>query len=89
MLADSEDGRLYECPTGMLIRDAPWVFDAMRASSCAESAGFDVHRQSVWLQNAVGIVSSERERMRELKDTARKTKADAGYASRVLSKDRR
>lgn len=84
MLHGTELDIMRECPVGYLLREAPWAFDAVRAYVFAESAGFTVHQQSQWLQDAINIVSSEKERHRQLRQQSNQTKSDASYASRVL-----
>jgi hypothetical protein len=84
MLQGTDLDIMRECPVGYLLREAPWAFDAVRAYCCAESAGFTLHQQSQWLQDAVNIVGSEKERHRELRQQNQQTRQDAEYASRVL-----
>lgn len=75
---------LYECPTGATMREAPHVYDALRAWSNSEKSSVDIMEQPQWLQSAFAVLSSEQNRLREIADAERQSKADAGYGARKL-----
>jgi len=55
---------LHECPTGYLLREAPWVWDAIEAAGLAENATpTEWARQGRWYQHCVRLVVSERARL--------------------------
>lgn len=83
-LHDTPDDKLYECPVGYLLREAPWVFDIVHVAACCEHAGFDVLRQSAFTQCASRLVLSEVGRHRERRMAHRQAKSDAGYGAAVL-----
>lgn len=77
---------IYECPVGMVLREAPHAFDAILVHGLAESGGFDLLSQSPWLQSAFRIIGSEKERHRKRQDTERQAKRDAQYGKQVLTR---
>ena len=86
ILYEMDDGSemLRECPVGAVLREAPHVYDAIRASSYAESGGLEIMRQSRCLQDAVVLASSEKERLRELKRADEQSARDAKHGAAVL-----
>lgn len=76
--------KLFECPVGLLLREAPWVYDAIAASVYAESAGLSVLQHSAWLQAAIRLISSERARHTEGKKRRQQNRSDAEYGKRRL-----
>lgn len=75
---------MYECPVGYILRNAAWAYDVLAAHAYAEYAGFEVLRQSAFLQSALRLVSAEKERHREAKHQQRQGQSDAAYAKRRL-----
>lgn len=85
MLVDDPDSAiLYECPVGMVHREAPYAWDAINVHSLAEGAGFALLRQSRWLQHAFRVIGSEKERHRQQDESERRARRDAGYGASVL-----
>jgi hypothetical protein len=75
---------MLECPIGRLLREAPWVFDAVRACDLAEHGGWGLHQQSQWIQDALEVVSSERRRHAIAERKSEQAESDAKYAARLL-----
>jgi len=87
MLADDPKlGTLYECPVGMVHREAPYVYDVINAHGLSEGAGLELLEKPRWLQQAFRVVGSERERHREAGQRERQTKSDARYGTSVLKR---
>lgn len=84
VLVGTDDSMVYECPVGMLLREAPWVYDVLAAAAYSESAGFEVLRQSAFLQSGIRLVQSEKSRHREARQQQQQGKRDAQYARRRL-----
>ncbi|HJW74985.1 MAG TPA: hypothetical protein VJ787_04865 [Thermoleophilia bacterium] len=85
------DVPLVECPTGLLLREAPWVYDVLEICSYASERGTpsEITALPAYMRQALHVFNSETTRLRELDqsetDAARRGKADADYARRVLS----
>lgn len=81
----SEDKAIVrECPVGMLIRECPYIYDVINACGLVESGCVDLLHAPLFLQSAYRVVSSERSRLRELKDKDRQTKRDSEYGRHAL-----
>jgi hypothetical protein len=74
---------LKECPIGKVLRETAWVYDAINAFSYAENGAFNPLDSPTWLQQAMSVVGSEKERCRRMKDEDQKTKRDCAYGKRV------
>ncbi len=72
-----EDRVLRECPVGRVLREAPWSYDLLRAAAYAEQEGIGMLRQSRYLQQIVGIVASEKQRLREIEEKQERARRDA------------
>jgi hypothetical protein len=75
---------LHECPIGKVQRESPYVLDAILVQGMADGQGFELLRQSRWLQQAFRVIGSERERHRLITERERQAKRDAAYGQRVL-----
>ena len=84
MLFEMDAAVMHECPVGAILRDAPHVYDLVRAGSYAENAGLEVMRQPRYMQDALTLHASERARMRELDKLDKQTGSDAKHGRRVL-----
>ena len=83
MLADS-DRILRECPVGRVLREAPSTYAVLRAASYADQAGPSMLRESRYLQQIAGIVTSEKARLFELERKQQQAGGDAAFAARSL-----
>lgn len=75
---------LHECPVGYVQREAPHIYRAIAAHSYAENGSLNPLESPGWLQQAIGVVGSEKERLRRMADEERKSKGDANYGQRAL-----
>lgn len=75
---------LRECPVGAVLREAPYVYDAIAAESHAEAGAFDPSMKPTYLQDAIRVVSAERGRLWDIRREREKSKGDAAYGARVL-----
>lgn len=76
---------LRECPTGRVLREAPWVFDVVNA--CGDGLSrLDLLRWPRRMQRLVAVASSEDYRLRRLEDQRRKSKRDAEYGRSLLTR---
>jgi len=79
-----KDG-LRECPTGFLLREAPWVWEVLELTNTFERVGpFEWMRVPLFLKVAGRVVATERARQREVAEETRRTQAQskAGIAAR-------
>jgi len=84
-LADNPElAILYECPVGLVQREAPYVYDVINAHSLSEGAGLALLEQPRWLQLAFRVIGSEQGRHREAERREQQAKTDARYGARVL-----
>lgn len=83
MLKDGKPAELRECPVGLVLREAPYVYKAISFASHVENGATDPERAPSWVREMGGVVSSERARLRELKRDTERGSADAEYARRV------
>ena len=78
LLADTV---LYECPTGYVLREAPWAYDVLEAAALAENASpAEWAGLPRWYQHATRLVRSEQARLRELEAEARRAASDSRAA---------
>jgi hypothetical protein len=84
LLNESGNEILRECPTGAVMRDAPWVYDVLGLYAYAEHGGFEIQRQPRWVQSALQVIGSEKERLRRLAESEKQGKGDAAYARRLV-----
>jgi hypothetical protein len=80
-----EDSILRECPVGAILREAPQVYECIAAYSFVENGALDPRHESQWLQDGIRIVSAEKSRLQDVKDSQRKSKQDADYTRTVLN----
>lgn len=86
LIDEPELAMLYECPVGMVHREAPYVYDVINAHGLSEGAGLALLEQPRWLQQAFRVVGSERERHREHDQRERQAKHDARYGASILKR---
>lgn len=80
---DEADSMLRECPVGHVLREAPHVYDVLGLYRYAEHEGLRIQKQPRWLQTALRVVDSEKERLRKMSESDKQLKGDAAYAGRV------
>lgn len=88
MLDELGEAVLHECPVGLVLRQTPFVYDLIRAGGYAENTGVEMLSQPRYLQEAVGLVGSERARLRELAQADRQATSDANYGAKILKRRR-
>ena len=86
LLCDGKPGELRECPVGLVLREAPYVYKAISAASHVDNGSSDPTAAPTWLQSMMRVVGSERARHRELKDKNRTTAGDADHARQVVNR---
>jgi hypothetical protein len=77
--------RIYECPVGKVLREAPHIFDVIERGSMTEAMTPDIFdRLPGYMQRAIRVVSSERARLQEMPMSEMKGRHDsaAGMAAR-------
>ncbi len=84
MLHERGDNILRECPTGYVLREAPWVYRAIAASGHVENGAVDPYKLSSWAREAMTVVGSERTRLRAIEDENRSLDRDRVQGRRVL-----
>ena len=83
-LQSDEDRILRECPVGRILRETPHVFEAIEASAYVDNAGpRDARHIPPYLHQVWRIVSSERQRLHELKMSEAKGRRDVDIGKRV------
>ena len=83
ILVESGNDLLKECPVGKILREAPQTYDILDYSARIEATGVEEYsRLPRFMQQAIRLVSSERERLRELKEQKRKAAADSKFGMR-------
>jgi len=88
---DGKDGIpiLYECPTGFILREAPWTYDVIDAAGRDENLSpAHLNTMSVYYHHAARLVRSERERLRARRESQRKGTNAATHAANVLKQVR-
>lgn len=79
---------LTECPVGAILREAPYVYDAIRASAYAESGALNGLDVPEYLQRAIGVIGSERERLWRMKHETKAARGDSQYGMAVRNANR-
>ena len=88
VLHDAGEPSLSECPTGMLLREAPWVFELEGAYAMAIAnggSGLEVLNLSKFAQSSMSLIGSELARHRREKNEQERMSRDAEAARRTLS----
>lgn len=75
---------LRECPTGYVLRNAPYIYRAIAAASHVENGAVDPYTLSHWAREAIGVVGSERARLREIENENRELNRDRVAGRRTL-----
>lgn len=83
LLEDGEPLVIKECPVGLVIREAPYVFQAIRIANYVENGAVNPLELSPWTQQAIAIVSSERARLREETKDGDQAVRDSEYRLRM------
>lgn len=81
---EEADKILRECPVGAVLRETPWVYEAMAAESFVEAGAVNPLLQTPWLQAAMQVVAAERNRLREYERQQSQSAGDAAFGSAVL-----
>lgn len=80
---------LCECPVGYVLRTTPWVYRAIGAHVHAENGALNPLESPGWLQQALSVIGSEKERLRRLNDSARQGKSDSAAGVQAITRGRR
>ena len=80
---EESDRILRECPIGAVLREAPHVYDAIRASNAVESGAMNPIDAPIYLQHALSVIISERDRLWRMRDDERKSKSDSSHGMKV------
>ena len=80
------DGILSECPRGKVLREMPYLYEAIGAYGLVESSGLAVLSAPMWLQQALGIIGGEKSRAWEAKMAQEKASRHASIGARARSK---
>jgi len=73
-----------ECPTGMILRETPYVYRAIEAQGHIENGAISPYVLSHWGRETASIVSSERARLREIERENQETKRGSAVSMRTL-----
>jgi len=84
MLRERGDTVLRECPTGYVLRNAPYVYRAINAQNHAEAGALNPMDLSCWARDAMSVVASERARLMDAEREHKRQQADAAHANAVL-----
>jgi hypothetical protein len=76
---------MRECPVGMIIREAPYVYDAIRMQTHMENGALSPLDLSPWARSAASVVSSERARLREKPRKRDAVNSASDYGQQVRS----
>lgn len=88
LMHDVGEHIIRECPTGRVLRESPSVYRAISIAVHVENGSTDPMHLSHWSREAIGVVGSERARLRALEDENRKLDRDRGHGRRVLRASR-
>lgn len=75
---------LNECPTGAILRETPYIYEAIAYHSYAENGALDPSAQTPWIQEVMRVVGSEKSRLYDLEQKKRKGASDALYGASQL-----
>ena len=84
MMHDAGEHIIRECPTGRVLRESPSAYRAISVSVHVENGSVNPMTLSHWARESIGVVGSERARLRSLEDENRKLDADRAHGRRVL-----
>ena len=87
LLRQGKPDEIRECPVGLVLREAPYLYNAINATTHVENGASDPTKVPVWLQEIMKVASAERFRLHDL-ERATKTRgtSDAEYARQVVSR---
>lgn len=83
LLREMEEDKLYECPTGLIMREASYLWKALATVTEVENGSISLQDQSLWLQKVADVASSEKERHRRNEREPGKINQDSNYGLRV------
>lgn len=83
MLQGDDDRVLRECPTGYLLREAPFIYDLLDALSVSENARPGDVLPRYYIQ-AARLKGAELDRIREIKNDRTRGTNDSAYGAKVL-----
>ena len=69
------------------MRQAPHVYDAIRAAFYAENGSINPLDMPLYLQRAFGVIGAERDRLWRMKEEDTKSKRDSRYGMQVRRGD--
>lgn len=82
-MLDEKQALLKECPIGVIIRESPYIYDAINVHVYAENGALNPLKQSSWLQHAFNVIGSEKARLFKLKNSGKRGKSDSEYGRRM------
>lgn len=85
---ESDHTVIRECPIGMILRETPYIFDALAAHSYIETGAINPMEQSNWLQSAFRVISAEKERHRNAEQSTNQSQADSLKGQNMLRRMR-
>lgn len=85
MLQDKESDRVsYQCAVGVNLIRHPWVYDVIAAANVCENVGLrDWNSLPVFMQRAVSLIRSERERLTQAKRQQKEAFGDSKKGMRA------
>ena len=83
---DKKPSELRECPVGIVLREAPYIYDAINSWQYVDSGALNPLVSPSWLREILRVVGSEKARLHELRDRPNQGAADAEYGRRVLAR---
>lgn len=79
---------INECPVSYVLRHEPHVYEAINAHAYVENGALNPLTTPPWLRQAIGVVGSERERLRRLGEKKKQSSSDSNYGARTLRASR-
>lgn len=86
-LQDDDACVLTECPTGYVLRNAPYVYDVINVHNYVENGALNPLELSWWARKALSVIGSEKARLREMDQERRRTQSDSKASLRVLRRN--
>ncbi len=83
-LLSEKDQVARECPIGAVLRETPYVYEAVEVATFVEVGAVNPQRQTPWMTRALRVVMSERARLREERKRQREGAGDAAKGARIL-----
>jgi len=79
-----KDRVLSECPVSAVLREMPYAYKLVNAHAYSKQSGIKLLDMPKYIQDAFGVMSSEKARLDEMAEQDRQTKRDASYGKRAL-----